>query len=134
MFDEGVTASHMHFPYFSGDIVWGIEEPLFEDTDPRNAAEAVVTFLSVQLLDSEHLLVARAHGQLQRFDFYSWPSLEALVQTGQIPLFTAADKRSGRQGGHPDEIDLWAYMYSSVQRPGVGVREVINGDDISGFY
>ena len=134
VFDEGVTAPHMHFPYFSGDILWGIEDPSVEDPDPRNAGKAVVTFLSVQLLDSEHPLVARAHQQLQRFDFYSWPSLEALVQAGQMPLFTAADKGSGRQGGHPDEIDLWAYMYSSAQRPGVRAREVTNGDDISGSY
>ena len=32
--EEGAVASHMHFPYFNGDIVWGIERVLFDDPDP----------------------------------------------------------------------------------------------------
>ncbi len=94
----------------------------------------MVTYLSVQLLDSEHPLVVRAREQLERFDFYTGPSLRELVQAGQMPLITFSDKGSGYQGAHPDEITLWAYTYSSAQRPGVRVREVINGDDIGGSY
>ena len=57
-----------------------------------------------------------------------------MVQTAQIPLFTVPDVARILDGAHPDGIDLWAYTYSSAQRPGVRVREVINGDDIAGSY
>ncbi|MCL0101678.1 M23 family metallopeptidase, partial [Dehalococcoidia bacterium] len=36
--------------------------------------------------------------------------------------------------GKVDGVDLWAYSYASVQRPGVRVREHILGDDVGGQY
>ena len=122
-------SDHMQFPYFTGDVLWGMEE--------TDAGDAVVTHSSVQLLDEGNPLVARAVQLARRFKEFDEPSIAALIRAGQMPLITAAESPGeGHQsvGAHPDEIGLWAYMYSGAQRPGVRVREVIQGDDVPGSY
>ncbi len=56
------------------------------------------------------------------------------MRTGQVSLVVVADEEHDGAGAHPDQIDLWSYMYSTAQRPGVRVREAINGDNIGGSY
>ena len=133
------SAPHMHFANHTGDIVWGIEDPVIKQRlDERNAGEAVVTFLSFQPVGGGHPLVERALARNKDLDaafpwFFQVP-VDSMVQTGQVPLTTVPNVRNLPAGSHPDGIDLWAYTYSSAQRPGVRVREVINGDDIHGSY
>ena len=136
--DEG--APHMHFPYFTGDILWGMDKTEQNVIRPSGimAGEAVVTVLSMQSLDDDHPLMARAIAQVDALakDFpwlLKFP-LDSVLQAGQMPLVTGVDLANRGRGAHPDEIDLWAYVYSSAERPGVRVREVIEGDDVSGSY
>ena len=124
---EMQTSDHMQFPYFTGDILWGME-----NTD---AGDAIVSHVSVQPVDERHplveraLLVAGAHG-----DAGGVPFSDAL-RAGQVPLVTGTEPyRDVVRGGHPDDVDLWSYMYVSAQRPGVRVREIIQGSDVSGSY
>ncbi len=125
----------MHFPYFTGDILWGIPQP---EGGATMAGDAVATQMSVQPLDIHHPLVARAIAQTERkaredgspFDH----TFEDMLQAGELPLVTMPESSARQEGSHPDEIGLWAYMYSSAERPGVRVREVIQGDDVSGSY
>ena len=127
------VAPHMHFAYFTGDMLWGTEQ-LNEEPDTRNAGTAVVTHMSIQPLDADHPLIARARQEIQPgMSFHDLPA-EEMIQAGQMPLLTGANLERQNRGAHPDEIDLWAYMYSSSQRPGVRVREVIQGDDVNGSY
>ena len=130
-FQPDATAPHMHLPYFTGDVLWGSET---NKMDAISARDAVVTHTSVQLVDEGHPLVQRALAQVRRFDGDQVPSLEESLRTGQVSLITAPNEGYHALGAHPDEIDLWSYMYSTAQRPGVRVREAINGDNIGGSY
>ena len=128
----------MHFPYFTGDVLWGIERLHEERADSRNAGTAVVTHMTVQPMDDDHELLARATAQFEQLaEEFPWMlkyPAATLLQAGQMSLFTLPDRERGSRGAHPDEVDLWSYMYSSAERPGVRVREVIQGDDVSGSY
>ncbi len=133
------SAPHMHFAYHTGDVVWGIENPVVEQRpDGRNAGEAVVTFLSVQPVDTAHPLVERALARNEAlaaaFPWFFQVPLDSMVRAGQVPLITMPDVLNIPKGAHPEDIDLLAYTYSSAQRPGVRVREVISDDDINGSY
>ncbi len=135
VYDEDASAPHMHFPYFTGDILWGTERLHEEREDTRNAGTAVVTEMSAQPLDLGHPLIARARQQLETTEglFYRFP-IEDSVRAGQMPLLMAGPPEQRGRASHPDEIYLWAYTYSSAERPGVRVRETIQGDDIPGAY
>lgn len=131
----GVTGPHMHFPYFTGDILWGTEQLHDERENNRNAGTAVVSHMSFQSLDDDDPLVQRAIVQARLKSNFDGQPADAMIQAGQIPLLTAPDDMGSRDiGAHPDDIDLWAYVYSSAERPGVRVREIIKGDDVGGSY
>ena len=53
----GITGPHMHFPYFTGDILWGTEQLHVERENNRNAGTAVVSHMSFQSLDDNDPLV-----------------------------------------------------------------------------
>ena len=116
----------MQFPYFTGDILWGLAD--------SDAGDAVVVHTSIQPLDDTHPLIVRAREQAERFDQFGGPPMEDQIRAGQMPLLLAPDPPRQDTGAHPGDIALWAYMYAGVERPGVRVREMIQGDDISGAY
>lgn len=121
-------SDHMQFPYFTGDILWGKEH--------TDAGDAVATHASVQILNPDDPLLARAARQT-RDVMYEWhePPEDEVFRAQQIPLTLGTEPVIDRvKGAHPDDIDLWAYMYSSAQRPGVRVRETIQGSDVDGAY
>ena len=118
-------SAHWQFPYFSGDVLWG-------DTEP-GPGQAVVTHLSVQSLDDEHPLVSRAVAVAEEYGVSESLPLDVAIRADQMPLVLGAENRSA-PGSHPDELSLWSYTYGSAQRPGVRVREIIQGDDVSGVY
>ena len=132
VYREEISSGHMHFPYFTGDILWGSGS--FEPGEQGHAGSAVVSHMSIQSLDDKHPLIARARRQAERRRTYDRQPIEEMIRAGQMPLLTAPEKGSGKSGAHPDDIDLWAYVYSSAERPGVRVREIIKGDDVSGSY
>lgn len=134
VYRDNVTAGHMHFPYFTGDILWGSNQLNVQREDTRNAGTAVVTHMSFQSLDHSNPLISRAQSQAERVNIYSGIRVAEMVRAGQIPFRTMPEPDRGKSGGHPDDIDLWSYSYSSAQRPGVRVREIIKGDDVGGSY
>ena len=142
---------HLQFPYFTGDILWGMEGPEnrgdltgldhFHSSGP---GDSVNVGLSMQVLDAEHPLVERALKQAKQMasDQYA-ESLKA----GQLPLVTMPEEndplncgnRCGKGAGGSDgiraeELSLLAYSYASVQRPGVRVREMIQGGGPTSAY
>lgn len=119
----------MHFPYFTGDILWGIGS--FEKGEVHHAGTSVVSHMSIQPLDENYPMIRRARRQAERVRNYDRQPVAAMIRSGQMPLLTAPE--NGRSA-HPEDIDLWAYVYSSAERPGVRVREIIKGDDVSGSY
>ncbi len=134
-YGDGAIAPHMHFPYFTDDVLWGQDNP----SEDRFAGEAVVMHSSVQLLDAGNPLLVRAREQTELFGYWDGPEQVDTVQIGQMPLRLVADQALRPNqwvyaGGHPDEIALWSYAYRSAERPGVRVREGIMGDDVDGSY
>ena len=128
---------HHQFPFFGGDILWGIEgpEPNREEMGP---GDSVNTQLSFQALDTEHTLVARAINQVPPDNVGGdMPSFE---RAGQIPLATFIESNSNvdrvrlSDDFRPENLNLRAYSYSSAQRPGVRVRELIQGNDVGIAY
>jgi hypothetical protein len=143
---------HLQFPYLTGDILWGMEGPEnrgdltgldhFHSSGP---GDSVNVGLSMQIIDEDHPLVERALKQA-RVDLSEDYYLE-LLNAGQIPLITTPEqddsvdcgKRCGAgPGGSPginlEELSLLAYTYASAQRPGVRVRELIQGEGASSAY
>ncbi len=118
-------SAHWQFPYFSGDVLWG-------DTEP-GPGQAVVTHLSVQSLDDNNPLVQRARNVTESFGVNESLPLDVALRADQVPLVLGPEDRS-LPGSHPDELSLWSYVYGSAQRPGVRVREIVLGDDVSGAY
>lgn len=114
---------HLWPPFFTGDIQWGVTDNLeFASEDG-----AIETRTSVQIVDDDHPLIARAY-QYGSFRSTHLMSPEESIKAGQVALITHPNPESGLPGMHPDEIDLWAYMYGVSERPGVRVRELIDGD------
>lgn len=108
----------MHVPYFTGDILWGTERLHDERENNRNAGTAVVTHMSFDSLDDSHPLVDRALRQAEQQRNYDTQPAAVMIRSGQIPLLTAPENGSSASGAHPEDIDLWAYAYSSAERPG----------------
>ena len=126
---------HLQFPFFTGDILWGIEapEPNRENGSTElGPGDSVNTQLSFQAIDMKHPLVERAIKQAENHTNMDIPSL---VKAGQIPLLTAIESnpegsRNFFEGVLPEDFNLRIYSYSSVQRPGVRVREIVQGQDV----
>jgi hypothetical protein len=121
--NEGDT--HWQFPYFTGDVLWGGSEP--------GPGQAVITRLSIQSFDDDNSLIERARQVTEKLGSGGDLSLELALRTGQMPL-TLGPENTGLPGSHPDEFSLWSYVYGSAERPGIRVREMIQGDDINGAY
>jgi hypothetical protein len=66
--------------------------------------------------------------------------ISSFVQAGQIPLATFAELNPDGSdkglslGFRPEQLNLRAYSYTSAQRPGVRVRELIQGNDVGIGY
>ena len=121
---EGTDADHIQFPYFSGDVLWGQENVWLGDS--------VVILTSIQLLDDQHPLIAKAIQQAD--DSAPGIPLKELIKVGQMPLNMTSRPGIAGNRTQPNDIDFWTYVYASAQRPGVRVREQILGDDIGGAY
>lgn len=118
-------SDHWQFPYFTGDVLWGDSEP--------GPGQAIITRLSVQSLDDNDPLVVRARKVTEKFGVNESLPLDLALRAGQMPLVLGPED-SALPGSHPDELSLWSYVYGSAQRPGVRVREMIQGDDVNGAY
>jgi hypothetical protein len=110
-------ADHIQFPYFAGDVMWG--------KNKGNLADSVAVLTSLQLIDETHPLIARIKENVESVDGIA---ASKLIKVGQVPIKTDADLAS------PEAVDLWAYVYASVQKPGIRVREHVLGDDSGGTY
>ena len=115
------NADHIQLPYFSGDIMWGQNNGQLKDS--------VSLATSIQMVDETHPLISRVREQANPAS--TGISKEDFIKAGQLPFGTSI-----KPGivGKVDGVDLWAYSYASVQRPGVRVREHILGDDVGGQY
>jgi len=111
----------MQLPYFSGDIMWG--------QNSGHLKSSVATLTSIQMVDEAHPLISRVREQANISGTNI--SKEDFIKAGQLPFGT--NIKPGIVG-KVDEVDLWAYSYASVQRPGVRVREHILGNDLGGTY
>jgi hypothetical protein len=119
-------SDHMQFPYFTGDVLWGVTD--------SDAGDAVVTRTSIQAVDQSDPLVKRALALSKARPIYSGPTFEERLRAGEVPLVLAPEGRAPGLGAHPDDLNLWSYMYAAVERPGVRVRELVQGNDVSGVY
>jgi len=137
---------HLQFPFFTGDVLWGMEGPEnrgdltgldhFHSSGP---GDSVNVGLSMQVIDEDHPLVERALIQAKgrmSGDYY----LE-LLNAGQVPLITTVEEdkridynRIGNRGIRPEDLSVFAYTYASAQRPGVRVREMIQGNGAESAY
>ncbi|MDP7453558.1 MAG: hypothetical protein QGE95_14985, partial [Arenicellales bacterium] len=134
---EFEPGGHHQFPFFTGDILWGIEGP-DPNREEMGPGDSVNTQLSFQAIDIEHPLVARALKQAEhRMGPAPVGDVSSLVQAGQVPLVTTVFELNPDGSNELVEdldLNLLAYTYSSAQRPGVRVREIIQSEDAGGAY
>ena len=131
------AGGHHQFPFFTGDILWGIDGPE-PNRGEMGPGDSVSTGMSFQALDTEHLLVARAIKQVPPDGVGG--DISAFVQAGQIPLATFVElnpdgsPKGLSEGFQPEQLNLRSYAYNSAQRPGVRVREIIGSSGGAGYW
>lgn len=126
----------MYYPYFSGDIHWGNEEP-------DRMGDSIHSIITIKDLTPDQMFydILRRHFPKTRTGF-RWPpvsfedpqsGLEQRIAVGEAPLFitTASDTDAAV---NPGDIDFWGYWYGSSERPDVRVREVISEDNMGTAY
>ena len=116
------TGDHIQMPYFSGDVMWG--------QNSGHMKNSVVLLTSLQILDENDALISRVKEQISD-EGHDGISKEDLIMAGQLPFSTSVSPGTVSKN---ESVDLWAYSYVSVQRPGIRVREHILGDDLGGTY
>ena len=115
---------HVPFPFQSGDVTW------IGETGDVDSSLPLVTFHdpSRQLT----ALLRQRGGESVPLGLGPGSFAERVV-VGETPLFSS---RPDGLDPHldPDEVDLWAYSYRSVQRPLVRVREELGEENIGSPY
>jgi hypothetical protein len=112
---------HVNFPFHSGDVQW------MEQLDPAAAGA------KISLQDTGSAFTARLRERFRKGAALEPPGLEERILAGELPLFSTT--RSGLSPSFaPEEVDHWGYFYSSVQRPGVRVREMTSEDHSGNGY
>ncbi|HEY3128584.1 MAG TPA: carboxypeptidase-like regulatory domain-containing protein [Acidobacteriota bacterium] len=99
-----IPNNHVHFPFASGDVVWGQE------------SDALMPRITID--DREGSIANLIRQRWHSTTFNERASL------GELPLFIS---RADSFDPHldPASVDMWAYSYRSVQRPAVRIREQI---------
>ena len=112
---QPIPHSHVFFPFHSGDVSW---------MQKGDAALTAITFREENPGSLTSLMKAR-FGNNGVFD--------PRAADGEIPLFSSRPDNIDPIID-PTKIDLWAYSYRSVQRPGVRVREQIVEEPLRSLY
>ncbi|MGH2400917.1 MAG: hypothetical protein ACRDF6_13860, partial [bacterium] len=112
---QPIPHSHVFFPFHSGDVTW---------MQKRDAALTTITFREEHPGSLTGLLRTRFHNN---------SVFDQRAADGEIPLFVS--RADGIDPvADPSRVDLWAYSYRSVQRPGIRVREQIVEDGLRSLY
>ena len=125
---DPLEGGHLFASLFRGDIQWGVSAEL---------GDGAVSFrTSVQIVDPDHPVVARAVDQYLTFGgpLSDDISIQQTVDAGEMTLNTFQDAGSDLTGMDSSDIGLWAYVYTSAQRPDVRVREYIEGGEVASAY
>jgi hypothetical protein len=121
------SVSHLHAPYFPGDMVWS----RFED---GRYGDSLILNAGLQDLTGgvwSSLMWQRA----QRMNFEAVPAndMQTRFARGEIPVFFSTT--SGKPTVlFPGELDQVAYTYEYSQRPGVRVREYVAEDNVLAYW
>ncbi|MBM4430328.1 MAG: hypothetical protein FJ026_08300 [Chloroflexi bacterium] len=123
----------IYYPYFSGDVHWGIE-----DGAPGDSIHTIITVKDLTGPQTIYNAI-RASWPRARSGF-RWPpddtslaGLEKRLAVGEAPLVITTS--SGKDPSiAPAQIDQWGYWYGSSERPDVHVRELISEDNMGTAY
>jgi hypothetical protein len=112
---------HTYFPYYSGDIFWGYNDPR-PDTEVKGA-DAIIPGISLEDTSGEIYTILqrnwrKAHAGIDMPDF-----AEAVANAEVIP-FSTTSTGMGLEW-FPDQIDQYGYGYMSSERPGARVHETL---------
>jgi hypothetical protein len=115
---EGVA--HTFYPYYSGDVFWGIDLPEGEEIKGEDAILPGVTLedtsgeIYATLRNNWH---NRAHGVIDMGE-----GIDSVISLGEVRAFTTTST-GWDLAWAPDKIDQYGYVYQSSQRPGARVHE-----------
>jgi hypothetical protein len=123
----------VYYPYFSGDVHWGIE-----DGAPGDSIHSIITVKD--LTGSSAIYNALRASWPRSCTTFRWPpddtsaaGLEKRLAVGEAPLVITTS--SGKDPSvAPSEIDQWGYWYGSSERPDVHVRELVSEDNMGTAY
>jgi hypothetical protein len=114
---EGIF--HTFFPYYSGDIFWGFNDPL-PDAEVKGA-DAILPGVSLEDTSGNIYSILqrnwrKAHAAINMPDF-----AEAMANGEVIPFSTTTSGMG--LDWFPEQIDQYGYGYMSSERPGARVHE-----------
>jgi hypothetical protein len=127
--------SHHFYPYFSGDVAWGMKA--ITHLGPGESLRPGATFRDTspgqkfyQILRDRWPRAGPLQGPPQDG---SLAGLNKRLAIGEAPLLTTTASGAAPWAGSKD-INLLGYWYGTSERPDVRVREVISEDSIGTAY
>lgn len=122
-----VGGNHFNFPYHPGDVAWQTDDDSMEvRMTVANVDEALVRKIVARAAGGANIDASHEAAPLSPED------IRRRFDEGHGPIFSGTASGIDPTFGHA--ADLEAYMYATVERPGVRVREVVKEDYVPNSY
>jgi len=136
LLEKDLLGIENYYPYFSGDIHWGNEDPTGGD-----AGDSIHSIITIEDTTGEKKFYNILRENIDRSrSCFRWPpdncdaaGLEDRISINEAPLFITTYSGVDPVAA-PEQIDLFSYWYGSSERPDVHVREIISEDGMGTAY
>ncbi|NIS81030.1 MAG: hypothetical protein GTO14_12665 [Anaerolineales bacterium] len=115
---EGIF--HTFFPYYSGDVFWGFNDPR-EDAQVQGA-DAIIPGVSLEDTSGSIYSILQRNWTRKAHAAIDMPDFAEAMADGQVIPFSTTTSGMGLEW-FPEQIDQYGYGYMSSQRPGARVHE-----------
>lgn len=113
--------AHTHYPYFSGDVFWGMETP----QSGAVGGDAILPEITIEDTVGGVYQIIQQRWSSQHSGLEPWETLQDRLDTNEAPLVSTTSDGSDLSWS-PDKVDQVGYGYCISQRPGARVHEVIS--------
>jgi hypothetical protein len=119
------AVAHTYYPYFSGDVFWGVEDHLIGD--------AIFPVVTIQDTVGEIYQIISQTWNTPHPLGWPWETLQDRFDAGEAPLVSTTSDGS-EASWSPELINQFGYAYRTSQRPGARVHETISEDGFGIAY